>query len=317
MPASAVTVTASFTSGLGMRLQRVGDHEEARQRGDDARRSRIPTRCSSTPARRPPTAALVPSAKLRASPASRRRRAPSGCRPAAPLRPPRSRRPWRLPASPARHRRRTAGTNAWRRAVPAAESATVNSLFVDADQRPAAAIAISGCGELLAVERLRLVERGRCRSLRPRAARARRRQSRYSKPDDEDEHARRSVPSHGAAQAVVLKNVVGMMFWICGVPGSASMVKVNAPSAMVPGSAAWGCRSGGTSRRRTDRPRTPPRTATRRRRSAARRPARSTASRACVPTQPDDRGDDRLARSPTARSPCRTPRRAGRPGSRA
>ena len=26
-----------------------------------------------------------------------------------------------------------------------------------------------------------------------------------------------------------------MMFWICGVPGSASMVKVNAPSAMVPG----------------------------------------------------------------------------------
>ena len=26
-----------------------------------------------------------------------------------------------------------------------------------------------------------------------------------------------------------------MMFWICGVPGSESMVKVNAPSAMVPG----------------------------------------------------------------------------------
>ena len=26
-----------------------------------------------------------------------------------------------------------------------------------------------------------------------------------------------------------------MMFWICGVPGSASMVKVKAPSAIVPG----------------------------------------------------------------------------------
>ena len=44
-----------------------------------------------------------------------------------------------------------------------------------------------------------------------------------------------SVPSTGAAQAVVPKNAVGMMFWICGVPGSASMVKVKAPSAMVPG----------------------------------------------------------------------------------
>ena len=34
---------------------------------------------------------------------------------------------------------------------------------------------------------------------------------------------------------VVLKKVVGMMFWICGVPGRESMVKVKAPSAMVPG----------------------------------------------------------------------------------
>ena len=32
-------------------------------------------------------------------------------------------------------------------------------------------------------------------------------------------------PSQGAAQVVVLKNVVGMMFWICGVPGRASIVK--------------------------------------------------------------------------------------------
>ena len=36
-------------------------------------------------------------------------------------------------------------------------------------------------------------------------------------------------------QASVPKNEDGMMFWICGVPGSASMVKVNAPSAIVPG----------------------------------------------------------------------------------
>ena len=42
-------------------------------------------------------------------------------------------------------------------------------------------------------------------------------------------------PIQGAAQPSVLKNVVGMIFWIWGVPGSASMVKVKAPSAMVPG----------------------------------------------------------------------------------
>ena len=34
MPASAVTVTASLTSGLGIALQRVGDDQEAGQRGD-------------------------------------------------------------------------------------------------------------------------------------------------------------------------------------------------------------------------------------------------------------------------------------------
>jgi hypothetical protein len=43
------------------------------------------------------------------------------------------------------------------------------------------------------------------------------------------------TPSHGAAQAVVLKKVLGMMFWICGVPGRASMVNENAPRAMVAG----------------------------------------------------------------------------------
>ncbi len=42
-------------------------------------------------------------------------------------------------------------------------------------------------------------------------------------------------PSQGAAQAVVLKKVLGMMFWICGVPGRASMVNENAPRAMVAG----------------------------------------------------------------------------------
>ena len=47
-------------------------------------------------------------------------------------------------------------------------------------------------------------------------------------------------PSHGAAQVVVLKNVVGMMFWICGEPGSASIVKVNAPSATVQGISRFG-----------------------------------------------------------------------------
>jgi hypothetical protein len=34
---------------------------------------------------------------------------------------------------------------------------------------------------------------------------------------------------------VVLKKVVGMMFWICGVPGSESMVNEKAPSAIAPG----------------------------------------------------------------------------------
>jgi hypothetical protein len=38
----------------------------------------------------------------------------------------------------------------------------------------------------------------------------------------------------------VLKKVVGMMFWICGVPGTASMVKVNAPSAIGRGMSRFG-----------------------------------------------------------------------------
>ncbi len=52
-----------------------------------------------------------------------------------------------------------------------------------------------------------------------------------------------SVPSHGAAQVSVPKNAVGMMFWICGVPGNESMVKVKAPSAIVPGISRFGIRA--------------------------------------------------------------------------
>ena len=47
-------------------------------------------------------------------------------------------------------------------------------------------------------------------------------------------------PSHGAAQVLVLKKVVGMMFWICGLPGKESIVNVNAPSAIVPGISRFG-----------------------------------------------------------------------------
>jgi hypothetical protein len=49
-----------------------------------------------------------------------------------------------------------------------------------------------------------------------------------------------TTPSTGAAHVVVPKNVVGMMFWICGVPGSASIVNVKAPSAIVPGISRFG-----------------------------------------------------------------------------
>jgi hypothetical protein len=48
------------------------------------------------------------------------------------------------------------------------------------------------------------------------------------------------TPSHGAAQVLVLKKLDGMMFWICGVPGSESMVKVKAPSAIVAGISRFG-----------------------------------------------------------------------------
>ena len=44
-----------------------------------------------------------------------------------------------------------------------------------------------------------------------------------------------NVPSIGAAKASVLKKGIGIAFWIAGVPGSAVIVKVNAPNAIAPG----------------------------------------------------------------------------------
>ena len=43
------------------------------------------------------------------------------------------------------------------------------------------------------------------------------------------------IPRPGAAKASVWKKGIGMAFWIAGEPGSADMVKVNEPSAMVAG----------------------------------------------------------------------------------
>ncbi len=45
-----------------------------------------------------------------------------------------------------------------------------------------------------------------------------------------------SVPSTGAANALVPKNGIGIAFWIAGVPGSAVIVNVNEPSAVAAGS---------------------------------------------------------------------------------
>ena len=44
-----------------------------------------------------------------------------------------------------------------------------------------------------------------------------------------------ATPRVGAAQLVVPKKLVGMMFWICGLPGSAASAKVMVPSASAPG----------------------------------------------------------------------------------
>lgn len=62
----------------------------------------------------------------------------------------------------------------------------------------------------------------------------RRWRSRYSRPTAMM-NSEPISPSQGAAQALVPKKLVGMMFWICGVPGKASMVKEKAPSATVAG----------------------------------------------------------------------------------
>ena len=131
-----------------------------------------------------------------------------------------------------------------------------------------------GIRQFLGFERLRLVHEDRCRS--PLLAPARRGDGSRYRRDRRRERTRLPIrPSHGAAQVVVLKNVVGMMFWICGVPGRASIVKLNAPSATVQGISRLGIRSDETSRPQTDRPRTPRQTTTRRRRSGSRRPRRS------------------------------------------
>ena len=60
------------------------------------------------------------------------------------------------------------------------------------------------------------------------------------------------IPSPGAANAVVPKNGMGMAFWIAGVPGRADMVKVKAPSAIVPGISRFGI-FGVAKQRRGDR----------------------------------------------------------------
>ena len=49
-----------------------------------------------------------------------------------------------------------------------------------------------------------------------------------------------TIPTPGAANGVVPKNGMGMAFWMAGVPGSADIVKVDAPSAMVAGISRWG-----------------------------------------------------------------------------
>jgi hypothetical protein len=43
------------------------------------------------------------------------------------------------------------------------------------------------------------------------------------------------MPSPGAAKGVVPKKGIGMAFWMAGVPGSADMVKVEAPSMIAAG----------------------------------------------------------------------------------
>ena len=49
-----------------------------------------------------------------------------------------------------------------------------------------------------------------------------------------------SRPRPGAAKPLVPKYGMGMAFWMAGEPGSAVMVKVNAPSAIVAGTSRFG-----------------------------------------------------------------------------
>ena len=73
------------------------------------------------------------------------------------------------------------------------------------------------------------------------------------------------IPRPGAANAVVPRNGIGIAFWIAGVPGSADMVKVKAPSAIAPGisrfgiSAVWNrAAATGTIAKATTKAETPP-----------------------------------------------------------
>src|SRR5262249_15926333 len=70
-----------------------------------------------------------------------------------------------------------------------------------------------------------------------------------------------STPSPGAANGVVPKNGIGMVFWIEGVPGIADMVKVDGPSMMAAGMRRRGmpaerkrsCGMGGMKKKATNR----------------------------------------------------------------
>ncbi len=55
----------------------------------------------------------------------------------------------------------------------------------------------------------------------------------------EDDNEQRADKPQPAARALVPKKLVGIIFWICGVPGRASMVNENAPEGDGGGSAVW------------------------------------------------------------------------------
>jgi hypothetical protein len=73
------------------------------------------------------------------------------------------------------------------------------------------------------------------------------------------------IPNPGAANGVVPKNGIGIVFWIAGVPGIADMVKVDVPRAIAAGIsrcgmlAAWNsARAIGASTKKATKRLTPP-----------------------------------------------------------